>query len=404
MPRTHFAWDNAHFYRSPYFWGEPRYERSKLSTWQAYFGWSFAKNGRNSDGKKTNILNIYGPYNMHNVGSNVSTLDPQNPLDRIVIDLNNVTNVSPTFGVFSFEGKFHSFEILLEAYQNIVSGFFLHLMLPIRKLKINSIRSKDLTPRREENIPVWQEFKRNFSAILERQNISIAPFNKMGLGDFTFTAGWARNYENTETLDFIDIDARVGVLFPTGAPKNENRVFSLPLGYNKHWGVPLTFNASLGIWDWLTAGFHISALFLVDKNIDIRIKTDTVQSGLIRFALENAKVDPGSLLNLQLYAKADHVTNGISAYLVYHFNYREPTSIALRNGSTIDSGAVRSDLSYHSWRMHSMQFGLEYDHAAQLSDIGPRLGIFYNHVFKGKRIFDADLKYSYIGFDAAWCY
>ena len=149
---------------------------------------------------------------------------------------------------------------------------------------------------------------------------------------------------------------------------------------------------------------HISALFLVDRSYDVRIKTDVLQSGLIRLALENAKVDPGSLLNLQVYAKADHITNGVSAYVVYHFNYREPTTLELKNNTTIDVGAIRSDLSYHSWRMHSMQFGLEYDHAGQLSDIGPRLGIFYNHVFKGKRIFDADLKYSYIGFDAAWCY
>ena len=28
--------------------------------------------------------------------------------------------------------------------------------------------------------------------------------------------------------------------------------------------------------------------------------------------------------------KADHVTHGVSAYLVYHFNYREPTTTELK--------------------------------------------------------------------------
>ena len=81
------SWDNAHFYRSPYFWGEPRYERSKLSTWQAYFGWAFASRGRNSNGKKTSILDIYGPYNIHNLAAALPILDPNNPLDKILIDL-----------------------------------------------------------------------------------------------------------------------------------------------------------------------------------------------------------------------------------------------------------------------------------------------------------------------------
>ncbi len=397
-------WDNAHFYRSPYFWGEPRFERSKLSTWQAYFGWAYARNGRNAKGKKTNILDIYGPYNMHNAAAGVPNLDPNNELDAILIDLNEVTNVSKNFGNLQFEGKFHSFEILLEAYQNICAGFFLHVMIPIRKLKINRISSKDLTPKNEESNPVWQQFRRNFGAILERQRVSIAPFSKMGLGDVTFTAGWARNYEDTETLDFIDIDARIGVLFPSGKPRNEDEIFSLPLGYNKHYGVPLTFNSSLGLWDWLTAGFHISALFLVHRMQSIRVKTDVIQSGLIKLAQTQAKVDPGSLLNLQVYLKADHVTHGISTYLIYHFNYREPTTIINKGSIEFDKLALLSDQSYQSWRMHSLQFGFEYDCASKITDVGPRLGIFYNHVLNGKRIFNADLKYGSIGFDLAWAY
>ncbi len=341
---------------------------------------------------------------MHNAAAGVQNLDPNNELDAILIDLNEVTNVSENFGSLQFEGKFHSFEILLEAYQNICAGFFFHTMIPIRKLKINRISFKDLTPQSEESIPEWQQFRRNFGAILERQRASIAPFNKMGLGDITFTAGWARNYEDTETLDFIDIDARIGVLFPSGKPKDEDEIFSLPLGYNKHYGVPLTFNSSLGLWDWLTAGFHISALFLVNRTHTIRIKTDVIQSGLIKFAQTQAKVDPGSLLNLQLYLKADHVTHGISTYMIYHFNYREPTTLINKGPMDFDKAALLSDQAYHSWRMHSLQFGFEYDCASKITDVGPRLGIFYNHVLNGKRIFNADLKYGYIGFDLAWCY
>lgn len=398
------AFDNAHFYRAPYFWGEPRYERSKLSTWQAYFGWAFAHTGRNSNGKKTNILDIYGPVNAHNLAAGVTTLDPeQSTVDKILVDLNSVTGKSKDFGRLKFTGQFHSFEILLEAYQNICNGFFVHMVIPIRKLKINNIAYTDLTPRNEESNPAWQNFRRNMKLIFAAHGISIAPFDKMGLGDITLTGGWACNYEDTETLDFIDIDARIGILFPTGQAKNEHIVFSLPLGYNKHWGVPVTFNSSVGLWDWLTAGFHISALFLVDRTYNVRVKTDPLQNGVIRLALTRANVDPGSLLNIQLYGKADHITNGLSAFFVYHFNYREPTTIVPKNGS-YNNSVIGSDLEYHSWRMHSLQFGLEFDYTTELKDIGPRLALFYNHVLKGKRIYNADLKNSYIGIDLAWCY
>lgn len=402
-PLAH-AYDNTHFYRAPYFWGEPRFEREKLSSANAYLGWARAKTGRDSRGKRVSILDIYGPYNMHKSGCGVPGLDPKNELDEILINLCAVEDVSDLFGNLSFTGSFHDFEFITEYYQNIYNGFFLHLFLPLRKLKITDIRFTDLTPKSEEDIPQWQDFKDNFQAILNRHDLSIAPFNRTGLGDFSITGGWARNYEDTETLDFIDIDARIGILFPTGKQKDENKVFSLPQGYNGHYAVPLIFNSSLGLWDWFTAGFHISALFLVDRTRTIRLKTDKEQSGFIRIAEGKAEVDPGSYLNVELFTKADHIYHGLSIYLVYHFNFRERTCIIPKDTEAFNKRIVNCDKVFDDWYMNSFQFGLEYDCSKKLSDIGPRIGVFYNHVISGKRIFNADLKYSYLGFDAAWCF
>ena len=43
--------DNPHFYRALRFWDEPRFERSKLSSWQINTGFAQTNRSRGSAGK-----------------------------------------------------------------------------------------------------------------------------------------------------------------------------------------------------------------------------------------------------------------------------------------------------------------------------------------------------------------
>jgi hypothetical protein len=400
------AIDNPHFYRATYFWQEPRFEEPFLCTVDWYFGGGSAHTGRNSHGNRTSLLGIYGSQNMHDVGINVPTLDPTNPLDKILIDLYNLPS-RPNFAHLALNGRFQIIEGMLFAYQNLAKGFFLQTHIPIRRLRINELEYKDLSPEvgvPNKNNPEWIAFLDNFNAILERYDLTFKPFEKAGFGDISFLVGWTCNYEETEVLDFVDATAKIGVLFPTGARRSRNEVISLSLGYNGHWGVPVLFDGSVGFWEWLTLGGHIGGLFFIEKTEDVRMKTFSTQNGFFMLSEGKAKVEMGTIWDISTYAKADHVFKGLSLLVGYTFTKQDPTTLSPKNLTIFPLAVVNSDSKLERWSMHTMHFMAEWDFTKQRSDIGPRIGFFYNLIVGGRRIFETGIKTSYIGVDISLCY
>jgi hypothetical protein len=47
---------------------------------------------------------------------------------------------------------------------------------------------------------------------------------------------------------------------------------------------------------------------------------------------------------------------------------------------------------------------IEWDFTKKRSDVGPRLGFFYNLIVGGQRIFNTGIKTTYLGFDISWDY
>lgn len=400
-----FGIDNVHFYRANHFWGEPRFERPWLMSWDTNIGWAHATNGRNGDGKTTSVLDIYGFHNMQFLGKNVPNLDPANPLDAILIDLAALPQ-NGTFGELSYSARFSLIETVFDIYQNIYNGFFLQAYLPVRKLEFSKIRFEDLSPDDTSTTPnvtnpTWQSFLQNMPAIFQRHKLSTKPLHTVGVGDFSILGGWARNYENTTYLDYVDVDAKIGVLFPTGKQRNPYQVFSLPTGYNGHWGVPLKFNVALGLYEWITIGMHLGALFFVEKTETIRVKTDAEQSGLFYIPAPEVKFDEGSILDFSLYFKADHFYRGLSFLAGYSYNHKEKDCIELKKND-FDITIFTHDQRFAGYDQQVFHFLIEYDFAEDLDHNASRVGFFYNRIVGGKRIYNANLKSFNWGIETLW--
>lgn len=398
--------DNPHFYRANFFWSEPRFECPWLFSFDMNLAGGRAKTGRNSWGENTSILNIYGFQNMQALGKTPG-LDPANPLDAILINLAALPENS-SFSQLQFFGKFKTFEGTLNWYQNVCNGFFVQAYLPIRTLTINDTqRFTDQSPdfgSPNINSAEWTTFLSNFPAILSRFNLSNRPTHAAGIGDFTFLVGWARNNQDTEYLDFIDVSAKIGVLFPTGKKANEDEVFSIPLGYNGHFGVPLKFDLSLGYWEWLTVGMHMGALFLIEKSNEIRMKSNLNQSDYFMLLKGKAEIDPGTIWEISTYAKADHIYQGWSFLLGYTYTQKDEDCLEPKDTDLFPKSVVNSNARFQGWNMQVLHFNAEYDFAKKPTDVGLRLGLFYNYIVGGKRIFNTSMADGYFGLDLVWCF
>lgn len=417
------AFDNAHFYRAPNFWSEPRFEKKHLTSFDILVAGGSTRQARNGCSDKTCLLNIYGCQNMRLLGAGVPCKNPSNPDDLVLMELEQMT-VPPgsCFGMAQFYGKFKECEFDVQFTQNFSHGFFFQAQIPVRKLEIARDCCKtitttqlctplcfpfeDLSPKEcpcpDINNPVWQNFLHLFPSILYRYGLCLSPIHEIGAGDLSLLVGWTNNYQETDLLDFVDITVKCGILAPTGKKKNQDAVFSIPIGYNGHIGLPASIDAAIGSYEWLTLGVHLGAIIFLDRCYTMRLKTDCGQSGFIKLAKGCANEQEGTIVECGAYLKADHFVRGLSINLGYAYTGQHDTTLKPVDYCAFPGTVVNSDEMLKQWNMHSISFIAEYDFTKENSCFGPRIGFAYNLIVGGKRIFNTSTASGSFGFDLSW--
>lgn len=401
------ARDNSHFYRASYFFGEPRFEKPWLTSLDATMAGGSSSHSRSCCKDKTTLLNIYGLHNTHKLGVAVPGKDATNALDILLDDL-AALDERDSFAQLRFDGTFKIKEAQFMLTQNLSHGFFTNMHVPVRRLSIKEPDYVDQSPHDNATLsssnPTWQNFLDNFDNILVSYNLNRCAIRTSGIGDTTLVLGWTNNYQKTKKWDFVDTTLQAGVLIPTGKEKNEDVVFDLPLGYNGFYGVPVNFDMSFGIFDWITLGTHFDATFFLSKTKDVRMKTALAQNGFIKLAKGTATVRHGKLFNAGTYVKADHVAGGLSLLFAYNYAHKMQDSVTPHDTATFNKTIVETDGIYRPWKVHTLNFLLEYDFTKEGDPFGPRVGLFYNNQVGGKRAFNTNMIGANVGVEIDWAF
>ncbi len=399
------ALDNPHFYRATNMFLEPRLEHDYLTTFNATLGGGSTHHGRNCHNKIVPLFDIYGTNPIQELGASLTHVDLNNPYDRILHDL----MLLPTregFATLSIGGKFDIIESNLSFTQNLGRGFLLFFHLPVRRLQIKDVCFTDLSPDDtvfpNKNTLEWQRFLQLFNPTLNNFGINTQPTTSTGVGDLSAWLGWTSNYQETDTIDFIDTTLMAGFLAPTGKEKNPHKLFSLPTGYNGHWGFPICAAFSFGFYEWITLGAYAHGLFFLDKDHIMRVKTDGAQNGIIKLACVDISVHKGPLVNAGLYLKADHFAHGLSFTTAYSFAQQWRDRIQPKNCDAFDTTILNSDSIFAGWNMHTINFVAEYDFTKEDSKVGNRIGLFYNLQVAGKRTWNTNIVGGSYGIDIGW--
>ena len=332
---------------------------------------------------------------MQALGINVPGKNLTTPQDIVLTQL-SLLPTNDDFGHLSFKGKFKLIEANLSFSQNLSCGFFVQAHLPVRRLEIDDITFTDLSPTDctngpNQSTPAWQSFLALFPSILQKYNLSIAPFKKTGVGDLSVLFGWTNNYEETQEMDYVDTTFRIGVLFPTGKKNDINLVFDIANGYGGFYAVPISVDLAVGWYDWFTMGIHAGAMPFLKRKHEVRLKTDIAQSGLIKLAVGQADVHPGVIYEANLYLLADHVVCGFSFLAGYSFAKQNHTTVQPFDTTLFNPMIVSSDQQFFGWTMHTINLLADYDFATYECPWLPHIGAFYNFVIGGKRIFDTNV-------------
>ncbi|HTM06147.1 MAG TPA: hypothetical protein VL201_02810 [Patescibacteria group bacterium] len=395
---------DIHFYSAPPFFKEPRLERPWLSSFDIWVGGGKTTKSHDGNKSKVPLFDLYGVHSMQAIGDGICK-DFTDRLDNLIIKLSLLNN-APGFATFSLEGAFTHMEAGFQYTQNFEKGLFLECYLPIRSLKVHDIEFIDLSAHNtypNNNDPYWVLFKKELSNIMIQHGLSIDEWKEHGIGDLALLGGWTLSHQDTTEIDFVDLTIQGGVIMPTGKEQDLSYAFSLPFGYNKHWGIPLHAVCAIGAYEWLTVGMSLDVLFLLAKSHDeFRMKSSPQQSSILLLNSGKARVHPGTLWSVSPFFKADHVIRGLSLSLGYTYAHQKTTFVTPCNQSLFSYTVVNSDERFAGFILHTLHLTAEYDFTQQNWHYGPRIGLTYNHQMSGKRCFKTYLASVTGGLEIAW--
>ena len=419
------AVDNAHFYKAPLLhrmsttcWFEES-RKYEVSDWLTKFDFTYAYGDSgtawNQDGDTTLLLNITGNHNMLYLMENVSQIDPmyQHFANFFANAQINHWATNNNFGQLEFDGKFRINDFNINWRQNLVSGFFFELLVPIRDVTIKDIRYIDLSPetgRFSKQTGEWRQFLNQFDVILANYDYKpyATSYSATDLGDISFNIGWEgiKEYKEEESLEFLGFMLKTGVLFPSGKTDDVDYCFSVPTGYNDHWGINFNAQLDMGINSWLSVAVHASAtVFFDESEVWRRMKTFSKQNGFIKLEKGKAEEEKGSIWHIGADIKFDHVGIGLSLLVGYSFNKQENDTLNPVDKDRFDHVVVNSDSVLAGWEMHVLHFMADYDFSVHMNKKGkwaPRINIFYNWLFEGEGVFKTDMFGGGLGIDLRW--
>ena len=434
---TIFSIDNAHFYKAPLFHGIQNYEEEKdwLTQVNLIYANGSTHRGLNSRDEKTQAFDIYGHHNLLSIFSGVA--NPTNmPLDVLAIHDNTETKriafngltdtqkgIKTDFGQGIFSGKFETDEVIIDINQNIKNNFFVQLNIPFRRVNVSKIdfidTSTDATnPPAADNYTktdaTWTDFLTSFSSgdILNAYGLEnySEGYKRFGFGDININVGWRKEWlDPIDFLEFVKIIPRLGVQFPTNINALSGHPFSIPAGYNGHFGFPVRFDAIAGLSKDIFLGAHTGlTLFCNKTHKHFRVKTDINQNGFIKLAQCKVTEKKGLLFDFGIYLKLDHFFKGLSALTGYSYNKQARDHLVLVNAGdhSTNTTIIDSDSTLQGWSMHTTHFMIDYNLGVHnffsKRKWQPQFGFFYNYPFTGKGIFVTPMTGSNIGCNVTW--
>ncbi len=381
---------------------EPRYTRNGLTTIDVQLAGGYANNGYNGSKDKTNVLEIYGNYDIAELGIG-SIGDPlSSNYNALLADLYNSGFDESGTGSLAYSGKFTNFQGNIYLAQNISHGFFFDLVIPFKRLEIKDVAFTDLSTGPDAESVEWLSVRNNLTGILGQYNLTAAGYKKTGVGDLLIGAGWSYSKTDSDVIDFFDTTLKFCISVPTADKKDEDNAFAIPLGYDGHVAFPIYFDFALGFFDWLTVGAHLDGVFFASKSKVMRLNTNPNQTGMFKLLTGEAKRSMGPQVDVSAYIKADHILHGLSILGGYNFTYKAHDTLTPVDLVAFNSEIVNVDPMLKAFYSNSILAGIEYDFADENKKFNPHVSLFYTRPLGGKRVYATNTFGGLLGLHIAW--
>jgi len=351
---------------------------------------------RDWDENKTNVLRLYN--------KSESALTMLMGAER-GSQIHNLANVLlPAFapatddgrrGRFLLNGEFEGLDVNFSGkyrlpIEKIPGNFDFYLYVPLRYMRLGNVTWHDQT---QDVLVADRDVKRYLTNDIqgvahELGGLDLGSWNKTGLGDIIFMLGWYLDFRQIkEHLKNVRITTRVGLTIPSASEKDEDKVFSLPLGNDGAWGVPFTAGIDLDFVHKVKAGLEFEAFVLFDQTRERRLKTDVNQTDFLLLHKGRATKSFGATWKFNLFVKVYNFLRGLSAKVAYQFLKHDDDRLTAQDND-FSYNIINSAQSLEEWGAQNFVFQVNYDFFKECRNswFKPQISFFYKLPITGKRV------------------
>lgn len=377
------------------------------------FHWGSANSALDDAGQRTTLFNSHGPFKFKQwAAANY----PAGDIKTFLIYLEtNHANEDRTI-IAKGEADFYQATVLLKHF--FTSGLFGELRLPFRTIKTHGIEL-EAEPGSSTSAACTTYIRDNLDTVLRA--LAIEPwqseFEAQGIGDTVLGGGWqGQEFYDGYFLNRVSGQLRVGAIVPSSSISQPQKdyLFSLPMGYNFHWGCEGAVGVEAEIAPFLIIGGTATSKVFFKHTRSMRLKTDKKQNGPLMLDVGNVKVDHGSIWDVGVYAKSGIPTIGTTILLGYSYYSQEQTFLTLTDRELAKDSAtpplrpfkdavVNSDSMLEPWNEHVLHMGVVIEPKISISRVmRPRAELIFSYPLAGKRAPIANIRHHGMSASIVW--
>lgn len=264
--------------------------------------------------------------------------------------------------------------------------------LPIYAMQLKNViwqnQTKNITA---ADMRVKQLLTNNFFPIVKQlgNGLDLQGWKRSGFGDLALFLEWYRDFVQIKPLlKNVRINWRLGLIFPTGRPWDEDEIFAIPFGFDKSFAIPFGLGLDITLGSYLKTGLDVQLTHTFGSTRDRRIKTQVDQTELLLLEKTSVYKDFGLTQRFNLYVQFYKFLYGLSFKVGYQFFKKGDDELSLKT-NTFSNEIANTAESLQERTMHHMVVDTTYDFSEHFGDearFRSELSFYARLPFNGKRV------------------
>lgn len=256
-------------------------------------------------------------------------------------------------------------------------------------MRLKDVCWQDLTRNlNDQDARTHQLLTDNFAQeVCQLGGLDIGGWRRVGPSDLTLMVQWFNDFEQAkQILKNVRINWRLGLMFPTGLRRDEDKIFALPFGNDGAFGLPFGLGIELTLGPCFKAGIDVQLMHIFGNTRLRRIKTAPGQTDLLFLQKAEAYKDFGITQRFNLYAELHRISYGLSIRMGYQYYKHGDDTLALKSNQFSTQIANTAPM-LEEFTMHQILAKINYDFGYHWDDgcVRPQVALYARVPFNGKR-------------------